>query len=75
MEENDKKNHFLLPALISAAAVYFGLRKNSEKLGNITKSAVSMAIDDQLKRIEKNQPNAKTKLLLPYRSRGKRRRK
>ncbi len=75
MDNNDNKNHFLLPALISAAAIYFGLRKKTEKLGNITKSAVSMAIDDQLKRIDKTQQKPATKLLLPYKSRGRRRRK
>jgi hypothetical protein len=36
--------------LLAGAALYFGLTRNSGKLGDVTKTAVSRLVDDQVSR-------------------------
>ena len=70
MQHKKVKEHILIPALIAAAAAYFGFKKKSEKLASVAKDLVERAIDDQAR------TNQET-LALPYkykrrRARGKR---
>jgi hypothetical protein len=48
---DDKKDHILIPALLTAVAAYFGWKKSSESLGGITRTAVNMALNHQLNKI------------------------
>lgn len=43
------KNHILIPALITAAAAYFGFKKKSENISEIAKDLVGRAIKDQVR--------------------------
>jgi hypothetical protein len=43
----DTKGSAIIPTLLTGAAVYFGLNNDSNKLGDITKQALSRMIDDQ----------------------------
>lgn len=47
---NDFKENAIIPTLLAGAAVYFGLTRNSDKLGDVTKTAVSRLVDDQVSR-------------------------
>lgn len=43
----DEKGSIVLPTLLTGAAIYFGLSKQSNQLGDLTREAVSRMIDDQ----------------------------
>jgi hypothetical protein len=47
---NDFKENTIIPTLLAGAAVYFGLTRNSDKLGDVTKTVVSRLVDDQVSR-------------------------
>jgi hypothetical protein len=66
----DKKDHILIPAILTAVAAYFGFKKSSESLGGITKTAVNMALNHQLNKIS----CSKNKKYLPLKRRKRRRR-
>ena len=51
-EDNQAKNHILIPALLAAVAAYFGFKKSSGELGGITRAAVNMALNHQLQNIK-----------------------
>ena len=54
------KDHILIPALITAAAAYFGFKKKSENISEIAKDLVNRAIKDQTRTNHKvNQHNAR----------------
>jgi hypothetical protein len=44
----DKTNHVLIPALLTAAAAYFGFKGKSEQIADITKEVVGRAINHQV---------------------------
>ena len=68
------KHHILIPALIAAAAAYFGCRKKSENLGEIAKTMVNMAVKDQVRQNNKDRQlkNGSQPLRLTYKKRSKR---
>jgi hypothetical protein len=43
----DKTNHILIPALLAAAAAYFGFKGKSEQIADVTKQVVNKAIAHQ----------------------------
>lgn len=43
----ETKDHLLIPALIAAAAAYFGFKGKSENISEIAKTIVNRAIKDQ----------------------------
>jgi len=43
------KDHILIPALATMAAVYFGFKKKSENISEIAKTLVSRAVKDQVR--------------------------
>lgn len=47
--QKEGKNHILIPALITAAAAYFGYKKKSENISEIAKDLVGRAIKDQVR--------------------------
>jgi len=53
----ETKDHILIPALIAAAAAYFGFKGKSENLGRVAKDLVNKAIKDQTQ--TNHQDNAK----------------
>lgn len=68
------KHHVLIPALIAAAAAYFGFRRKSENLGEMAKAAVDMAVRDQVKQNnrDKQKQREPAQLRLMYKKRNKR---
>ena len=52
MGSHNKKNP-IVSSLLAGAAMYFGLTGDSDQLGDLTKTAVSRVIDDQITRNEK----------------------
>lgn len=68
------KHHILIPALIAAAAAYFGFRKKSENLGEIAKTVVNMAVKDQVRQNNRDSRNKHENrpLRLAYKKRNKR---
>jgi hypothetical protein len=61
------KNHILIPALITAAAAYFGLKKKSENISEIAKDLVNRAIKDQTRTNHKAKQQAKKQAIpLPH---------
>jgi hypothetical protein len=50
------KENAIIPTLLAGAAVYFGMTRNSSKLGDVTKMAVSRLVDDQVSRNTGGQP-------------------
>jgi hypothetical protein len=71
----DKKSDFVIPALLTAAAVYFGLKKRSSTLSVITKQAVDMVIDHEVNVNPNVKPQTAPKLLLTNGSSSKRKRR
>ena len=49
MGSHNKKNP-IVSSLLAGAAIYFGLTGDQEQLGDITKTAVSRVVDDQVVR-------------------------
>jgi hypothetical protein len=43
------RDHILIPALITAAAAYFGFKKKSENISEIAKTLVHRAVKDQVR--------------------------
>ena len=54
------KDHILIPALVAAAAAYFGFKKKSENISEIAKTLVNRAIKDQTR--TNHQDNQKRQL-------------
>lgn len=57
----EAKDHVLIPALITAAAVYFGVRRKSENIGEIAKDLVNRAVKDQVRKNHKSRQAPRVK--------------
>jgi hypothetical protein len=74
----DKGGNIVIPALLTAAAVYFGVKRKSSVLSVITKQAVDMVVNNEVNS-NSVQPHAKVdaepRLMLTNSSRRKRKRR
>ena len=77
MREN-KEGNLVIPALLTAAAVYFGVKRKSKVLSVITKQAVDMVISNEVN-ADSIKPHvevsAEPRLMLTNSSRRKRKRR
>jgi hypothetical protein len=68
---NDKKQHILIPALLTAAAAYFGFKGKSEQIAEITKQVVTKAINHQTQSITDKNKAKKMRRYRPSRRKMK----
>jgi len=54
---DENKNNSIISGLLAGAAIYFGLKNNADRLGDLAQTAVSRVISDQMPKNSSNQHN------------------